>query len=123
MPPLVLIAEDDADVAEAMAVALSQAGFRSVLAADGAEAVDLFFLYRPAAALLDLSMPKLDGLEVARRIRALPEGQHTPVASVTGSEEPALERAAKEAGSDRFFRKPLDLAALVGFFRSRLAIP
>lgn len=102
---------------------LEELGCAALLAADGAAALRLAEAERPDALILDLHMPGLDGLEVARRLRAweaeagLPRA---PIFALTADEAPATAEACRAAGMDNFLVKPADpdavLAALVEHF-------
>jgi two-component system response regulator (stage 0 sporulation protein A) len=81
------------------------------IAEDGAETVDLLQQTRPDVLLLDLVMPRIDGLEVLRRISANSRKPKVLVVSAIGSEEVA--KRALELGADFYFIKPLNLKAVV----------
>jgi two-component system, response regulator PdtaR len=68
----VLVAEDDADLRLLVCTTLRREGYEVVEAADGAQALELGELHRPALAVLDINMPRLDGVEVAERLDAVP---------------------------------------------------
>ena len=105
-PPKVLVVDDDEASREALAIHLSLVGFQVREAANGVEAVSAFDEWRPAAILMDLWMPEMDGLEAIRRIKATPEGMFTPILTVTASVLEKSEQEALAAGSDGFIRKP-----------------
>lgn len=67
--PLVLIAEDEADIADIIAAYLEREGMRTVRAADGRTALDLHALLKPDLVMLDVMMPKLDGWQVLSELR------------------------------------------------------
>ena len=77
--------------------------------------------FRPDVALLDIGMPKLNGYEVAQRIRAAPWGQSMMLVAVTGWGQSEDKRRAHEAGFDHHFTKPLDLDAFGAFLGEALA--
>ncbi|MGE5495917.1 MAG: response regulator [Burkholderiales bacterium] len=81
------------------------------ITADGAETVELLRQTRPDVLLLDLVMPRVDGLEVLRRISSEKERPKVLVVSALGSEE--VTRRALELGADFFFIKPLNLEAVL----------
>lgn len=104
--PLVLVVDDYAD-ARAMYVAwLELSGYRVAEAATAAEALVLAQAHPPAAILMDLSLPGVDGIEATRRLRADPRTRHVPVLAVTGHVEPHVADAARAAGCDAFIVKP-----------------
>jgi two-component system, chemotaxis family, CheB/CheR fusion protein len=81
-------------------------------AANGAIALESAEQHRPEVALLDIGMPKLDGYEVARRIRAQPWGAHITLVALTGWGQDSDRRRSQEAGFDSHLVKPLDLDKL-----------
>jgi CheY-like chemotaxis protein len=81
-------------------------------AADGAEALELASSCRPDVMLLDIGMPKLDGYEVARRVREQPWGNGTVLIALTGWGQEEDRRRSREVGFDSHLVKPLDLDAL-----------
>jgi Response regulators consisting of a CheY-like receiver domain and a winged-helix DNA-binding domain len=79
--------------------------------------------FRPHVALLDIGMPKLNGYEVARHIRAEPWGKAVILVAMTGWGQAEDKRRAFEAGFDHHFTKPLDLEVLDAFLADALAEP
>jgi DNA-binding response OmpR family regulator len=111
----VLVAEDDAAIRWLVGAVLEEAGFYPVLVEDGQRALELLGHVRPVLAVVDQKMPRLDGLELIRRVRARPE--HLPVVAMSA----AVNRtAALEAGADLFVAKPFDLDDLVAAVRRAL---
>jgi PAS domain S-box-containing protein len=108
----VLLADDNRDGAEIMAMLLEQSGYRVRLAFDGIEALNVAVTERPQAAILDIGMPGLDGYEVARRIRAESWGREMHLVAVTGWGQDDDKRRALEAGFDHHLTKPIDPDAL-----------
>lgn len=106
--PAVLIVEDDHDTAETTAALVHAWGFLPVVARDGQTALVLLAESRPAAVLLDLRLPDLDGYAVARRIRASPEYDGLPIIAVTGLSQPLDRVLSAEAGIDLHLVKPVD---------------
>jgi len=84
-------------------------------AADGEAALAVAVTFRPDLVLLDLGLPKLDGYEVARRIRAAPWGKSVVLVALTGWGQEADRRRTRETGFDSHLVKPLDLDALTQF--------
>ncbi len=119
--PLVLVVDDYAD-ARAMYVAWLQiSGYRVVEASTAAAAIALAQAEPPAAILMDLSLPGVDGIEATRRLKADPRTQHVPVVAITGHVEAHVAAAAAAAGCDAFIVKPSPaphvvraIAALIG---------
>jgi two-component system cell cycle response regulator DivK len=106
MKPKVLVADDDADNRAIAQDALELAGFDVVTATDGEEALKKIASEKPAVVLLDLSMPKIDGWEVARRVRANQELAHVSIIAFTAHALVGEELKAKSAGCDDYLAKP-----------------
>ena len=102
----VLVADDDDDLLGYIKFRLEHAGFDVVTADDGEEALELALNREPSLAVLDVRMPKLDGIEVTRRIRVTDRVREMPVILLTASSEPSDMIAGYEAGADDYLRKP-----------------
>ena len=109
----VLIADDDSLVRKCLRSLLERQGYRCAEAGDGREAVELARHYSPECMLLDLSMPGLDGLAVARRLRGDPRTRGVRIHCLTGLAEPGVREQALEAGCETFLAKPVDPARLL----------
>jgi DNA-binding response OmpR family regulator len=79
----ILVVDDDREMVELIELFLSNAGFLTLSAYSGEEALEKTFKEKPDLILLDIMMPKIDGWEVLRRIKNDPEVQNTPVAFIT----------------------------------------
>ena len=108
----ILVADDNNDALESLATLLQLSGHEVYTAANGAVALEAAEQHRPEVALLDIGMPKLDGYEVARRIRAQPWGQRITLVALTGWGQDSDRRRSQEAGFDSHLVKPLDLDKL-----------
>lgn len=109
----VLIAEDHEDSRDALCALLEAAGYRVHAARDGREAVDLARSVHPDVIVMDIMMPRMDGLEATRTLRAESTFGRTPIIALTALEG-GRERALS-AGCDDFVSKPLNVPA---FFRT-----
>ena len=113
--PLVLIADDDRHIREALASRLVQDDFDVVSAGDASSAIALFEHREPAAAILDVRMPDADGFAVCEHIRR--SGSKIPVFFLTGTDESIirdhLAKLTATAGGDYFVTKPYDGKTLV----------
>lgn len=121
----ILLVEDDPKDAELTMRALRRNNIANeiVLVEDGAEAIDYLMATgrfadrdvtdQPAVVLLDLKLPKIDGLEVLARVRADPRTRRTPVVLLTSSREERDVVAAYDRGANSYVRKPIDFAELV----------
>jgi signal transduction histidine kinase len=108
----ILVADDNNDALESLATLLQLSGHEVYTAPNGAMALEAAEQHRPEVALLDIGMPKLDGYEVARRIRAQPWGQRITLVALTGWGQDSDRRRSQEAGFDSHLVKPLDLDKL-----------
>lgn len=105
-PFKILIADDDADNRAIAQDSLEMAGYVVVLACDGQEALEKAASEKPDVILLDLSMPKIDGWNVARRVRENPEFAGTPIIAFTAHALAGEDLKAKAAGCDDYLSKP-----------------
>jgi DNA-binding response OmpR family regulator len=118
-PLPVLVVEDEASLLDLLVLALGElAGYAVVRAADGEEALARARERRPGVVVLDLNLPKVDGYEVARRLRADPATAHAWVIAISGL---GHADAALAAGCDQFLWKPLGLDELELAVRAGLA--
>jgi signal transduction histidine kinase len=108
----ILIADDNQDALESLALMLRLEGHEVHCASDGEEALALAGLRRPEIVVLDVGMPKLDGCEVARRIRAESWGQGAVLVALTGWGQDIDRRRSREAGFDMHLVKPVDPATI-----------
>jgi CheY-like chemotaxis protein len=104
----VLVVDDNHDIADSTAALLAMHGHKVEVAYDGPSALAAVERYKPDTVLLDISMPRMDGIEVAKRIRALPLGKRVKLVVVTGNA--TLPRVADLAGADVdcVLAKPVD---------------
>ncbi|WP_198683716.1 ATP-binding response regulator [Peristeroidobacter agariperforans] len=110
----VLVADDNADALESLALLLEVCGHEVRKASDGQETLQAVTAWRPDVALLDIGMPILDGYEVARRIRSEPWGTQLFLVAVSGWGQSEDRQRATDAGFDLHFRKPIGLPILEG---------
>jgi CheY-like chemotaxis protein len=116
--PTVLTVEDDPFVRADLRLVLEEAGFDVCAAAsDGVQAVELAREHEPDVILLDLGLPRLDGVEAARRIRA---ERDVPIVALTGRSRSFVERAV-DAGASAYVAKPFHVEELVGALHEALA--
>jgi signal transduction histidine kinase len=108
----ILIADDNQDALESLALMLRLEGHEVYCASDGEEALALAGLRRPEIVVLDVGMPKLDGCEVARRIRAESWGRGAVLVALTGWGQDVDRRRSREAGFDLHLVKPVDPATI-----------
>jgi PAS domain S-box-containing protein len=108
----VLIVEDNIDAGTSLVTLLEIMGHEVRLARDGEEGVVTADEFRPDLIFMDLGLPRIDGVEATRRIRAQPWGHAPYIAAVTGWGSEADKRRTGEAGFDRHLVKPVDFGAL-----------
>jgi DNA-binding response OmpR family regulator len=104
--PLVLIADDDEDILTLVALRFRRSGLEVILARDGEEALELIKTRAPDAAVLDIAMPKLTGLEVVRRIRESEATKTLPVVLLTARAAEKDVELGLDAGADEYITKP-----------------
>ena len=113
-PRRILVVDDNRDGAELLAMLLKMTGHETHIAHDGLEAVEMASQIRPDLILLDIGLPKMDGYEVARRIRAEPWGKKLVLVALTGWGQEEDRRKSQKAGFDSHIVKPVDPDALTG---------
>jgi len=121
-PARVLIADDNPANVRILSMRLAADGYDIVTARDGEEALAVARESQPDLILLDVMMPKLDGITVCRRLKEAQETSFTPIILVTAMTEPKDIVAGLEAGADEYLTKPVDHAALSARVRSMLRI-
>ena len=117
----VLVVDDNVDAAVSLASILNRLGYETQTAFDGPSALEAARSAPPSVILLDIGMPGMDGYEVARRLRAESLFRYVPLAAVTGYGQDEDRKRAREAGFDRHFTKPVDVAAVRDFLSA--AVP
>ena len=110
--PRVLVVEDDPESLQMMGALLSLWGYEPNLAPDGNAGLEQAARDRPDVVLLDLGLPGIDGFEVARRLRRMPEGDEMLIVAVTAYRGEEHRRQATEAGFDKYLMKPVDIETL-----------
>jgi len=109
----ILVADDFPQSAETLARLLRHDGSEVRVAQDGAEAFDTAAEFRPDVVVLDIAMPKLNGYEAARKIRAQPWGRHMVLIALTGWGQQQDRRRTQDAGFDAHLTKPVNFAAIM----------
>jgi adenylate cyclase len=121
-PHRILVVDDNEINRDILVTRLEAHGYEALQAADGEEALIAAAEHRPDLILLDVMMPKLDGLEVCRRLKNDSAATFTPVILVTAKATTQDIVAGLDAGADEYLTKPVDQAALVARVRSVLRI-
>ncbi len=114
----ILVVDDDRAVRESLRRSLSFNGYSVELAQDGREALDLIASDRPDAVVLDVMMPRLDGLEVFRQLRST--GDDLPILVLTARDSVSERVAGLDAGADDYLPKPFALEELLARMRALL---
>jgi DNA-binding response OmpR family regulator len=104
--PLVLAADDDEDVLGLLVFRLERSGYSVLQARDGEEALELARAAKPDLAVFDVMMPKLDGFELTRRLRAEEGTSRMPIILLTARTQDADLERGFQTGADDYLRKP-----------------
>jgi DNA-binding response OmpR family regulator len=114
--PVILAVDDDPDILKLVVFRLERSGYVVLQARDGEEALRLALERPPDLFVVDVMMPKMDGLELVRRLRAEEATSRTPIIMLTARAQDTDLQAGFEAGADDYLRKPfspLELQARV----------
>jgi diguanylate cyclase (GGDEF)-like protein len=117
---LILVVDDDADIARFVETNLKLQGFEVVVAHDGEEALEQIGLRNPDLAVVDLMMPRVDGMELTRRLRANPLTASIPIIMLTARGLTVDKVLGLTAGADDYLVKPFDTMELVARVNSTL---
>jgi DNA-binding response OmpR family regulator len=115
-----LIADDEPHILELVRATLEDERVRVLEAGDGEMALDLAMAERPDVILLDVHMPRLDGLEVCRRLRDDRAFDGTPIIMLTAAAQAADEARGRAAGADHYLTKPFSPIRLLSIVESLL---
>src|SRR3989475_6372081 len=121
-PPSILIVDDEPINRDILQTRLAVHGYEILTAANGEEALAVAKAQQPDLILLDIMMPKIDGIDVFRHLKADPSLPFMPIILVTAKADSKDVVAGLEAGADEYLTKPLDQAALVARVKSMLRI-
>ena len=119
-PARIVVADDSPASLDILKTRLASQGYDVVTATDGQEALDAVLSHRPDLILLDVMMPRLDGFEVCRRLKADPTLPFIPIILVTAKDDTRDIVAGLDSGADEYLTKPVDHAALTARVRSIL---
>ena len=103
---IVLFADDTLDTRDLYAMYFASRGYHILTSTDGQSAIEMALAHRPDVIIVDLSMPKLDGISVTRLVKSDPRTQDTPIIILTAYPQEAVDGGALEAGADVFLTKP-----------------
>src|SRR5262249_7889300 len=116
----ILVVEDNRDAANALAMLLQLMGHEVQVAHDGPTALDLARANSPEVVLLDIGMPKMNGLEVGRRMRQELGLTHALLVAITGYGQDKDRKRSQDAGFDIHLVKPIELSQLQAVLQSPL---
>jgi len=108
--PIIALVDDDLNILTSVSIALEAEGYRIMTYSDGASALENFNLSVPDLAILDIKMPRMDGMELLQRLR---QKSDIPVIFLTSKEEEIDEVLALKVGADDFIRKPFSQRLLL----------
>jgi two-component system, OmpR family, alkaline phosphatase synthesis response regulator PhoP len=109
----ILVVDDERDLLDLIEYNLKKEGYDVLKAEDGVEGIRMAKKYKPDLVLLDIMMPKMDGLEACERIRADEDIMHTPIIFLTAKSDEKTEVTGLNLGADDFLTKPISTAKLV----------
>lgn len=118
--PKILLVDDDPDIIELLEYNLTKEGFDTASATDGLQALEVAKKFKPDLILLDVMMPKMDGIETARQLRLLSEFKDTYILFLTARAEEYTEVAAFDVGADDYVVKPIKPRALLSRLKALL---
>ena len=118
----ILVVDDDPSIREILATQLGRLHFETVTAADGEEALVLFKKEKPDLVLMDVMMPRMDGLTACQKLRAMEKrGTRTPVLFLTARDSQHDKLSSALSGGDDFVSKPISLQELREHVEAALA--
>jgi diguanylate cyclase (GGDEF)-like protein len=120
MPETILVVDDDPDIARFVEVNLRSAGYDVAVAGDGEEALERAAELRPDLVLLDVMMPRIDGFEVAQRLRKSPQTANASIIMLTAKALSADKVTGLQAGADDYIIKPFDPIELLARVKGTL---
>jgi DNA-binding response OmpR family regulator len=118
--PTILVADDEEDLRELVSYRLSRSGYEVVEAVDGQEALELATERTPDLMVLDVMMPRLDGYELTRRVRAQDSLRGVPVILLTARSQESDVSRGFDVGADDYLKKPFNPDELVARVRAVL---
>jgi len=119
----VLAIDDDVDTLEALSIALKMHGYDVYTACTGMEGIQLARQHQPSIILVDVMLPRMDGYQVCRHLRADPATAHIPIVMVSARGRIADQAAGIAAGATRYVIKPLSLRSLVTLVDALTSVP
>ncbi len=119
--PHILIVDDSLSVRKSLSLLIEEAGFETLLAKDGLEAIEVMNQKRPNLMLVDMEMPRMNGLELTAHVRANQSTQKLPIFMITSRTTEKHREQAKTAGVNAYLTKPYQDTELLGLIDKALA--
>jgi two-component system chemotaxis response regulator CheY len=113
MSKTIMVIDDSGSFRTVIRLALSKAGYTVLEAVDGQDAVEKLAVHKPSLIVCDVNMPRLDGLSVARHVKASPAHKFTPMIMLTTESQDSKKAEGKAAGVRAWITKPFQPAQLV----------
>jgi two-component system alkaline phosphatase synthesis response regulator PhoP len=120
-PKKILIADDEPHIAGLIETKLRLAGYQTIVAIDGVEALEKARIEKPNLVILDLTMPKMNGWEVCRLLKKDEATRRIPVFALTGRGEESAEIESKKSGVDHYITKPFSPSKLLSLIEETLS--
>ena len=120
MEKQILIVDDEPDMVDMLKIRLEAAGYSTIAAGDGQEALRLAREGKPDLIILDLMLPKLDGYKVCRLLKFDKKYKHIPIIMFTARAQDSDIKLGKDIGADAYVTKPFDAQVLMGKVRQLL---
>lgn len=120
MTRVIMTADDSSSVRQMVSFTLKQAGYEVVEAVDGQDAVDKLISHQIHMLITDLNMPRMDGIELIKQVRAQAAYQFIPIIMLTTESQPEMKVKGKEAGATGWIVKPFKPEQLVGVIKKVL---
>ncbi|MFP5501218.1 MAG: response regulator transcription factor [Candidatus Sericytochromatia bacterium] len=117
----ILIVEDEPDLVEVLSIIFRAYGYETEVAGDGVSALEAIAEKRPDLVLMDVMMPRMNGLEVCRRLKQDPATRALPVVLLTAKAHDVDKASGLEAGADAYLAKPFENADLIATVQRVLA--
>lgn len=118
MPGTILVVEDNELNQKLFCDVLRAKGYRTLSSHDGRDAVELTRKHRPDLILLDIELPDMSGLDVARAVKGDPDLENTPIVAVTAFAMEGDEEIIREGGCSAYLSKPISVGRLLDVVRS-----
>jgi len=109
----ILIVDDDTELINVMRIYFQRSGFEAETADSGRKALKVFDSFKPDAMILDILMPRMDGVKVCKAIRVDKGNLTMPIIALTGFHKEKTKREIIEAGANLYLTKPVDISRLI----------